>query len=284
MRKITQILMVSVVMLTSLALSRANAEIELNVLQTFKLDAKPMDVAISLNGMRVFALTENGYLLIYSPDGRLQEKVRVGEGTDSIKATPREDMLLIGNSKEQTLKVILLDLIQTIDSSGLPSKGPADAPFEVVVFSDFECPSCAELSSVLDQVMTEYPERIKVVFMNFPLRSHRFSRAASAAALAAGRQNRFWEFHDALFDNYNRLSLQKINEIARELKLDEARLTREMSHPEVMTALNRDASEAARLGVSGTPTVFVNGRIFRDHSMKSFQTLLEGQPGAPAEK
>lgn len=284
MRKMLLVLMLLAALLPSPAFSQANPDVEMNVVQTLKLDEKPVDIAISLNGRRVFALTDTGSLLIYSPDGRLEGRLHLGEGTDIIKATPRDDVLLVGNSREKILKVITIDLIQEIDTSGLPARGPADAPFQVVVFSDFECPSCAELAAVLDQVTAQYPGKIREVFMNYPLRSHRYSRAAAAAALAAGRQGRFWEFHDALFDNYDQLSPQKINEIARELKLDEGRLTRDMNHPEVMAALNRDASEIARLDVSGTPTVFVNGRIFRDHSMQSFQALIERPPGSPEKK
>lgn len=284
MRKILLILMLSALLLPSPAFSQADPDIEMNVVQTLRLDAKPLDIAISLNGRRVFALTDTGSLLIYSPDGRLAGRVQVGEGTDIIKATPRDDVLLLGNSREKTLRVITLDMIQEIDTIGLPARGPSDAPFQVVVFSDFECPSCAHLAAVLEQVTAQYPGKIREVFMNFPLRSHRYSRTAAAAALAAGRQGRFWEFHDALFDNYDRLTPQKINEIARELKLDEGRLNRDMNHPEVVAALNRDASEVARLDVSETPTVFVNGRIFRDHSMQSFQALIEGPPGSPEKK
>jgi len=208
----------------------------------------------------------------------------VGKGMDIIRATPKEDVLIIGNAMEKTLKVITLDMTRTIDTTGLPSKGPAGAPVEVVVFSDFQCPACADLAMLLDQVMIAYPETVKVVFMNYPLRSHPYSRLAAAAALVAGMQGRFWEFHDLLFDNYDKISPQKITEIVRELKLDEERLKRDINTPEVADALNHDASEAYRLDVSGTPTVFVNGRILRDHSMKSFQAAIEKEAGSAAEK
>jgi protein-disulfide isomerase len=279
MRKIFWILALTLLPLPGF--SQAATEIELNVVKTLQLDAEPVDIAISLNGRRVFALTNNGGLLVYSPDGHLEGRVQVGEGTDIIKATPRDDVLLVGNSREKTLKVITLDMIKPIDTRGLPARGPSDAPVEIVVFSDFECPSCADLAALLDQLTTEYPGQVREVFMNYPLRSHRHSRDAAAAALAAGRQGRFWEFHDALFDNYDRLNPQKINEIARDLKLDAERFNREMNHPEVMAALNRDVSEANRLGVGGTPTVFVNGRILRDHSMESFKAVIEHQQKKP---
>lgn len=277
MRNMIPILMLLAALLPHPALAQENPAVEVNVVQTLDLAERPVDIAISLNGRRVFALTETGGLLIYTPDGRLEARVPMAAGTDILQATPREDVILVGNSREKTLKVVTLDFLQAIDTRGLPARGPADAPLEVVVFSDFECPSCAGLASALEQISIEHPGKIREVFMNYPLRSHPNSWAAAAAALAAGRQGRFWEFHAALFDNYNQLSPQKINDIARDLKLDVARLNQEMNHPEVTAALKRDMAEAARLNVGGTPTVFVNGRILRDHSLESLQALVAGQ-------
>lgn len=284
MQKMMQILIFSLVFLPIPTFGQDPPNLEMNIVQTLSLEERPVDIAISLNGKRVFALTDTGHLLIYAPNGRLEAKVPMAAGTDILQATPREDVILVGNSREKSLKVITLDFIQTIDTRGLPARGPADAPLELVVFSDFECPSCAELAVILDQIIIDHPGKIREVFMNYPLRSHPNSWAAATAALAAGRQGRFWEFHDALFENYNQLSPRKINDIARDLKLDVTRLNLEMNHPEVTAALKRDMAEAARLSIGGTPTVFVNGRILRDHSLESLQALVAGQAAGTAKK
>ena len=73
---------------------------------------------------------------------------------------------------------------------------------------------------VLEQVLEKYPAEVKYVFKNFPLSSHKFARPAAVAALAAGRQGKFWQFHDKLYQNYNRIDQQKIQDISLELGLD----------------------------------------------------------------
>ena len=85
---------------------------------------------------------------------------------------------------------------------------------------------------LLEQVLEKYPNEVKMVYKNFPLRNHRFARPAAIAALAAERQGKFWEFHDLLFENYNRLSAEKIQEIARELNLDMDKFEQDQKDPD----------------------------------------------------
>ncbi len=92
-------------------------------------------------------------------------------------------------------------------------------------------------------MLEKYPKKVKLVFKNFPLRNHKFAMKAAAASLAAGRQGKFWEFHDLLYKNYNRLSDQKIQEIARGLRLDMEKFNKSMKDPGILATINRDKSE-----------------------------------------
>jgi len=114
------------------------ADVEWNVTRTFKMDAKPLDVAIALNGKYVFVLTDRGEVLIYTDNGMLKDKISVGMKVDGIKATPIEDMLLLSSSKDRTLQVITLDFIQNINTTGSPYKGAEGAPVVIAVFSDYQ--------------------------------------------------------------------------------------------------------------------------------------------------
>jgi protein-disulfide isomerase len=239
------------------------------------VEGRQVDAAIALNGRLVFALTDQGYLLIYEPNGTLKDKIFLGKGVDGIKATPREDVLLTSNSKNGVLQVITLDFIHEIETSGSPSQGPADAPVEIVVFSDFQCPACAALVPILEQVREKYPQKVKVVFKNYPLRSHRYARPAAAAALAAEKQGKFWQFHDLLFKNYQKLNPQKIQEIAQESGLDVGKLQKDVNDATVLDKLNSDISEAARVGIRGTPTLFINGRIVRTRTLEGIQKMID---------
>jgi protein-disulfide isomerase len=128
---------------------------------------------------------------------------------------------------------------------------------------------------VLEQVLEKNPDKVKLVFKNFPLRNHKFAMEAATAALAAEKQGKFWEFHDLLFKDYNRLNEQKVKEIAQKLNLDMEKFEKDWKDPRIRALINRDLAEGNRAGVRGTPTIFVNGRLLRNRSMAGFQELIE---------
>lgn len=116
---------------------------------------------------------------------------------------------------------------------------------------------------------------MKLVFKNFPLRNHKFAWPAAIAALAANKQGKFWELHDQLYENYNRLSDQKIREIAQQVGLDMEKFDQDMKDPELKAIVERDFQEGARVGVRGIPTIFVNGRQLKNRSFQGFQAAIE---------
>ena len=116
---------------------------------------------------------------------------------------------------------------------------------------------------------------VKVVFKNFPLSSHRFALKAAAAALAAERQGKFWEFHDRLFENYNRLNDQTIGQIASALNLDLVEFEKSMRDPAIEEKIRQDVYDGRQAGVNSTPSVFINGRRLRNRSLEGFQEAIE---------
>ena len=128
---------------------------------------------------------------------------------------------------------------------------------------------------VLEQVLEKNPDKVKLVFKNFPLRNHKFAMPAAIAAHAAERQGKFWEFHDLLFKDYNRLNEQKVKEIAQQLKLDMEKFETDRKDPGIRRLINRDLAEGNRAGVRGTPTTFINGRLLRNRSMAGLQELID---------
>jgi len=124
-------------------------------------------------------------------------------------------------------------------------------------------------------VFERYPKEMKLVFKNFPLRNHKFAWPAAMAALAANKQGKFWELHDQLYENYNRLSDQKIKEIAQQVGLDMEKFDKDIRAPELKAIVERDFQEGARIGVRGIPTIFVNGRQLKNRSFEGFQAAIE---------
>lgn len=113
------------------------------------------------------------------------------------------------------------------------------------------------------------------MFKHYPLRQHKFAKTAAIAAFAAGKQGKFWEFHDLLFKNYKRLNKEKINEIARLLDLDLKQFNKDQKSPDAMKSINMDLSDAAKAGVRSTPSVFVNGKRLKSLKMAGFKRVIE---------
>ena len=128
---------------------------------------------------------------------------------------------------------------------------------------------------VFGQVLEKYPGKVKVVFKNFPLRSHRFAVKAAAAALAAGSQGKFWEFHDLLFENYNQINDQKIRDIALSLNLDQVEFEKKMNDPAIQQKIGQDVMDDRQAGVNSTPSVFINDRILKNRTLSGFEEVID---------
>lgn len=124
-------------------------------------------------------------------------------------------------------------------------------------------------------MLETYPKEVKLVFMNFPLRNHKFARQAAAAALAADRQGKFWEFHDRLFNHYNRLNNEKIRKIAVDLGLNMDEFEKDTKDPKLLAKINQDVRVGIGVGVKGIPSIFINGRLLKNRNLKGFQSIIE---------
>ena len=112
--------------------------VEWNVHKTMQLEAKPIDVAITPNGRRIFVLTDQGEVLIYSSTTKMEAKINVGQHVDQIKLGPRGDTIILTSGENKTVQIITLDFIQKINTTGAPFKGAENAPVVIAVFDDFQ--------------------------------------------------------------------------------------------------------------------------------------------------
>jgi protein-disulfide isomerase len=253
----------------------SHAQVQVNVYRTLNLPETPVDTAISAGGKYIYVLTDKGTVLVYTPDGRLDDTIPVDKSVDSIEAGPGENILFLVSSKKKTVQIVILEFVQNIDISGAPFKGPADAPVTIVEFTDFQCPYCARITPVLNQVLEKNQGKVKLVYMAFPLSTHPFARKAAGAAFAAGKQGKFWEYHDLLFQNYNRLNDQVIQELAQKLGLDMQKFNKDMNDPQISQEINRDYQEGRKAGVKGTPSIFVNGVMVANTSPEGLQAAID---------
>ena len=139
-RKPTELfLMLSLtIVLCAFTSSFASDNVEMNVYKTLQLEETPLDVVVTPDGRRIFVLTEQGEILVYSSAANIEAKIDVGRHVDQIKLGPRGDTLILKSGKKKTVQVVSVDFVQKINISGSPFKGPKDAPVVIAVFDDFQ--------------------------------------------------------------------------------------------------------------------------------------------------
>jgi protein-disulfide isomerase len=156
-------------------------------------------------------------------------------------------------------------------------RGKRDAPLQLLMFGDFQCPYCLGAQSVLRRVRERLGERLLFAFRHMPIpERHPLAPLAAEASEAAAAQGKFWEYHDALFQAQPKLSRETMLEVGRDLGLDAERMAAEMDSEEHRPRIERDLDSAERSGATGTPTFFVNGiHFFGAYDARSLREALE---------
>jgi protein-disulfide isomerase len=140
-----------------------------------------------------------------------------------------------------------------------PIRGNKAAPVTIVLFSDFQCPYCSKVEPTLKQALQTYGEKVRIVWKHQPLSFHDKALPAAEAAEAAREQGKFWEMHDALFENQQALSPETYEKAARKIGLNVAAFKASIAAGKNKARIADDQSLGNRIGASGTPTMFVNG-------------------------
>jgi protein-disulfide isomerase len=148
-----------------------------------------------------------------------------------------------------------------VRTAGAPAKGPAAAPVTIVKFEDFHCPYCKTVQAQFADIQSRYGERVRLVHRDFPIDElHPAARGAHEAARCAGEQGKFWEYHALLYQNAPRASPDELRAYAAQAGVEPAAFQACVDERRYRAAVQQDVDEGRRLGVSATPTFFVNGR------------------------
>ena len=145
--------------------------------------------------------------------------------------------------------------------TGAPSKGPEYAPVTIVKFEDYQCPFCKQVQPIFKELLSRYNGKIRLVHKDLPLDSiHPQSRQAAEAARCADEQGKFWSYHYVLYTNSSNASQENLKSYAKEVGLDVNAFERCLGNGKFRAVVQRDLMDGAQLGVTGTPTFFINGR------------------------
>jgi protein-disulfide isomerase len=165
-----------------------------------------------------------------------------------------------------------------IPVAGAPVLGPTNAPVTLVEFSDFQCPYCFKAVLELQTVLKTYPTQVKLIFKQFPLDIHSEAAYAAAASVAAHKQGKFWGLHDAMFAQRGRLSREIIAKLASDIGLDMKQFNSDVASADIHKIVEKDRDDGDTAGVTGTPTLFVNGQHYNGAvTLAALKPVLEGE-------
>jgi protein-disulfide isomerase len=164
-----------------------------------------------------------------------------------------------------------------ISTSNQPSLGNANAAVTIIAFTDFQCPSCAAIHPSLERLVKESGDKVRLVARDFPLSQHADAFKAAEAAEAAREQGKYWEYVQVLLQNQSSLSVEKLKSFATQLGLDRARFDAALDSRKFAEMVQTDLDDGMKLGLKGTPSLFVNGRRV---TAKSYEELKESVDAA----
>ncbi len=164
----------------------------------------------------------------------------------------------------------------TVETGDDPSLGSADAPVTIIEFSDYECPYCRKwYTEAWPQIQKAYPGQVRLVYRDFPLSFHANSQGAALAARCAGDQGKYWEYHDLLFSGAA-LGSDTYTSFANQLKFDMAKFQDCVSSQKYLNDVQADFQYGSSLGVTGTPTFFIDGiPLVGAQPFSAFKTIID---------
>lgn len=182
-------------------------------------------------------------------------------------------------STGSTPKAVPETLTERVVREDSPVLGASDAKVTVVEFGDFECPACGSLHPILKQVKDKYKDAsVRFVFRQFPLSQHTHAFLSAEASLEAAAQGKFWEYHDTLYENQLGLNREDLESYAKQVGLNEEAFKKALDNHTHKEIVQRDITDGNALGVSGTPTIYINNTQYvGKYSLDGFSAAIDAE-------
>jgi protein-disulfide isomerase len=209
--------------------------------------------------------------------GRPLDQVRsqIGDFLRQQRKKAALDSLQARLNREANVKMQFQPYRLTFDNTGAPFLGSEKAPVTIVEFSDFQCPFCRGFAPTLKLIEKNYGDKVRLVYRQAPITTiHPFAFKAAEASLCAQEQGKFWEMHDAMFGDQEKLAVADLKTRARALGMDGKKFDSCLDSGRSVERVQTDMAEGARVGVKGTPAAFINGRELKGGAV-SYDVVAE---------
>jgi protein-disulfide isomerase len=165
--------------------------------------------------------------------------------------------------------------IYAIATDDQPVKGNPAAPATIVEFTDYQCPSCASMQPIIERLLKEFGDKVRLVVRDFPLRQHAYAFKAAEAAEAARDQGKYWEYAALLYGAQTALSVEDLKKYASQLGLDRQRFDQALDSGKYADQVRRDMEDGLKAGVNSTPVFYINGKQVPANTYETLKHALE---------
>ena len=227
------------------------------------LDAEVTSKLGLVTEQEVEAFYEKNKARVPGDPAAARQQIRIHLQNEKITAKKQEYFQLL-RSKAKVAVHLELPPVHRVEvaTNGAPFKGPAKALVTMVKFEDFHCPYCKKAQPTVAQVLSKYGKKIRLVHRDFPIDSiHPAARKAHEAARCANEQGKFWQYHDVLYANAPKADAADLKSYAEKVGLNAPAFEKCVASGKFRDAVQKDVDEGVRLGVTGTPSFFINGRL-----------------------
>jgi protein-disulfide isomerase len=168
--------------------------------------------------------------------------------------------------------------VVSVDTAGFPSKGSDSAKVTIVEFADYQCPHCAEASNIMKKVTDKYKDKVRLVYIDFPINPSGISKVVAEGSHCAGEQGKYWDYHYKAFQGQTSLDKESHTKLAKELKLDEAKFKACVDGGKGKQLVEKGRAEGEKIGVSGTPFILINGqRYLGQHTFDAVKAEIDSR-------
>jgi len=216
-----------------------------------------------------------------------KNKARIRQPLDQIKDQVRGRLVQqAGNKRMQEfldglkagdpVEVYLAPPRFKVDTEGHPREGSPTAPVQIVEWSDFQCPYCSMADDTVKQVQTKYGDKVALIYRHFPLPMHDHAHRAAEAAMCADDQGKFWQYHDTLFANQHALTDDDLIKYAGNVGMNADDFKACLTSNKHQADVDADASDGEKVGMSGTPGFYINGRMLSGaQPIEAFSEIID---------
>ncbi len=255
--------------------SLTEAKIQFDPPKDIQLEDTPKDIIFSRDGSTAFILGQKSIMIYSLPEAKVTDSIPLTKAYSQIALSPDESTFYLTSQDSPQVAVIQFAFINDIAVGKSPVIGNAKAPVTLAAFLDYQCPYCAKVYPLLQEVMKKYPNDVKLVIKQFPLAMHKFAEKAARAALAAAMQNKYEKVTELFFTNFSTLNDETIRKYVQEAGVDMQKFDKDIESAEIKDILQQDLQAGKEARVRGVPALFINGILPKGRSIEVFSQIVD---------